>query len=356
VLRQIDHIVPSQRPFRITADGAGRTVVTCSDEGQCNVLSVNSDGLSLAGAFDLGRGVTWVALDPRAERLAVGFATHIELYEFPTFRPVARLDVVRASNCIFLDHGRSLCTAGEGRGPSGIGMQLELWDRATPRAVAWEPLPRRGYDYMLFPHPEGEVVAAVAFSGQHEEWMFWAHCGDGRVRVFEQAKIQDVPLPCFHPAGDEFLAVHEQLGLCRMRFPCGDVIDSLLPENAFPDEDGIDPEDRHFGYDMCYVSDDSALIHDTDRGLYRLELDPLNVADPVLTHIDGAAVGLDGFFLSGFQCLSGKLLLTTELHVGTRFSGLTWGLRLWDASSLFGPLTGPDRRHPNTAALIGGNR
>ena len=114
--------------------------------------------------------------------------------------------------------------------------RISAWDLTSRRCIAEAPLPHcGGVGYSLVGHPEGEAMAAVAFSGQGDDWMFWTHYARGRLRVYDHPEMEDVAFPHFHPTGRELVSTHEILGLGRVRFPSGQIIVSILPEQAFPD-------------------------------------------------------------------------------------------------------------------------
>src|SRR5262249_37759292 len=146
--------------------------------------------------------------------------------------------------CVFYSDEEVLCVASWDQKPI-----LSAWNLRSSKAIADAALPKRGGGgYVLLPHPEGEAMAAVAFSGQSEEWLFWAHYSHGRLQVFEQPEISGVSFPCFHPTGREFVAHHDTLGICRMRFPSAHLIGSVRPEEAFPEK----PEDV-FSYGIHFL-------------------------------------------------------------------------------------------------------
>jgi hypothetical protein len=307
------------------------------------LLSIAHERLDVAATAEVGRDVRWVSFAPSDNLLLVGFPTSIHAFNLPDLIPTGQvIPSVETHGCVFSGGGTLLCTAGESRS----GYDAQLWDVLAGRLVKTQSLPFRSsfQGYHLLPHPEAQIAAAVAFSGQSEEWMYWVDCAPDTFRVYNEPEIEGVPLPCFHPAGSEFLSAHESLGLCRMRFPTGEVIGSVQPGDAFPPEPGADPEDRHFGYDICYLSDNSALVQDEEAGLYRVDLETMRIVDPVLAEIEGHRLGRDTIFLGGFHQVPGQRLLTREFRYTPKFESRPTTLRLWDASSLFGPLqtTSPD--------------
>jgi hypothetical protein len=226
--------------------------------------------------------------------------------------------------------------------------KLSAWDLNSLTLIAEASLPGRGgAGYNLVPHPEGEAMAAIAYSGQGEEWMFWTHYARGQLRVFCQPEIEDVAFPCFHPTGRELVSNHERLGLCRMRFPSGELIASIQPEQAFPDN----PED-HFSYYIHFLRDDRLLAWQECLALYEFDLVTLRPTAAVLTGVEGMTFGENRFFSGQSWKLAGGRLLTSDSHHDQGFKNRQDTLRLWDASKLCGPLSAPDPARPYTQELF----
>ena len=262
----------TQRAFLSTSVSAdGRRFVTCSKVGKCRLFD---NDLRQLGEIDLGAGVQWVQLDETGSRLFVGFYDHIDGYV--TAGNISRafgLAVIGTSGqcCVFRSDQQVVCLTSWDKKPV-----ITAWDLSSGDFIVEELLPARGgAGYMLVPHPEGEAMAAVAFSGQSEEWMFWTHYAHGRLRVYDRPEIEGVSFPCFHPTGRELVSDHERLGLCRLRFPTGELIASVQPEEAFPDT----PQD-HFSYDMHFSRDDRLLIQQCDLALYEFDLATLRPSAP----------------------------------------------------------------------------
>lgn len=190
-------------------------------------------------------------------------------------------------------------------------------------------------------------MAAIAFSGQNEEWLFWVHYRSGGFRVFDQPEIEEVSLPNFDPSGAEFVSHHESLGLCRMRFPTGEVIGSVRSEDAFPDNPG-----DAFGYDMHYLGSDRLLVWQMDLGLYEFDLNTLRPMRCVLSGVGGRTFGEDGFFSGQSWRMSGVRLLTSDVLFDGSFRNRATTLRLWDASALYGPSVSFDPTRPLTKELL----
>ena len=79
----------------------------------------------------------------------------------------------------------------------------------------------------------------------------------------QRPAIRDLSLPNFHPAGGEFISNHETLGLCRMRFPGGQIIGSAQPQDVFPERE------YGFGYEMHYLGPDAPTARSSGRTTWR---------------------------------------------------------------------------------------
>jgi hypothetical protein len=331
------------RPFRTSVAADGRRFVVCSPQGHCRLFD---DGLRQLDEIKLAAGVTWLQLNDTGTLLLVGFPNHIDGYATsPDLARFLRIPVAGTSgdSCVFKSDENVLCVASWDRKPL-----IAAWDLTSFKVIAERPLPPRGgAGYMLVRHPEGEAMAAVAFSGQSEEWMFWTHYAHGRLRVFDQPEIEDVALPHFHPTGGEFVSYHDRLGLCRATFPTGDVIATVQPEEAFPDN----PEDG-FSYGVHFSRDDRLLVWQQNLALYELDFMTLRPVRAVLTGAEGMIYGKDRFFSEESWRLAGGRLLTSDSWHDAKFRSRTDTLRLWDASALFGHLSAPDPACPHTKQLL----
>jgi len=302
--------------------------------------------LTVINEIDVGIGVKWIQLDDTGGRVLVGRVTGIDVYPLTGSdggAPRVAIPVGGTSSlgCVFAMNGDLLVVASWDRTPS-----LSAWDLQSFRLIDEVPLPARGgAGYMLTPHPEGEVMAAVAYSGQSEEWMFWARFAHGRLRVYEQPEVFGVTLPCFHPTGREWVSHHERLGLCRMAFPSAELLGSVRPEEVFPTEDV-------FSYEMHFFRDDRFMVWQADLALYEFDLATLRPTRTILDGIDGMKFGEGGFFSGmSFRLAGGRLLTTDKLYdKGIRESVRT--LRLWDASAFCGEITPTDSSRPYTRKLV----
>jgi hypothetical protein len=345
VLKSISTLQLPDRPYHTAVSGDGQRFATCSPTGTFRLFD---DGLRQLDEIELGAGVEWLQLDETGVLLLLGFANHIDGYTTAgNLSPSFDLSVPGTSvaSCVFHGEEGVLCVASwewekEPR--------ISAWDFISRRCIAALPLPDRGgAGYCLVGHPEGEAMAAVAFSGQSEEWMFWAHYARGRLRVYEQPEMEHVAFPHFHPTGRELVSTHESRGLCRVQFPSGKVIVSIQPEEAFSDN-LVDA----FSYDLHFLDDDRLLVWQQDLSLYEFDLETLNCIRPVLTGADGMTFGDDHFFSGGSWSLAGGRLLTADCKHDQKFRHRTETLRLWDASALFGRASALDPERPYTKQLL----
>jgi hypothetical protein len=332
------------QPGAASADG--RRFVAWSGAGGCVLFD---DGLREVARLDVGSRAQSVQLNDDGSLLVVGVGDAIEAYDLGRGGKRARaltLPVRGAWSvwpCAFVRDEPVVCVASWDREPV-----LGAYDLRSGELRAEHPLPKRGGEgYWLVRHPEGEAMAAVAYSGQGEEWMFWAHYRAGRLRVFETPEIRDVSLPNFDPAGGEFLSHHESLGLCRMRFPGGELIGSVRHEEAFPENPG-----DQFGYDVHYLDAGRVLVWQTCLALYEFDLDTMRPTRRVLGGVEGKTFGRGGFFSGQSWPMAGNRLLTSDRQFDEDFRGARTTLRLWDASALYGPQAKCDPARPFTGKLL----
>jgi hypothetical protein len=343
MLKSISKLQLPDRPWHTSVSGDGRRFAACTRSGKCRLFD---DDLRQLDEIELGAGVEWVQLDESGALLLIGFTSHIAGYT--TSGNISRSFVHSLprwsfQSCVFNTDERTLCVAlWDDEGP-----RISALDLISGRPIAEAPLPDRGQGYTLVGHPEGEAMAAVAFSGSGEEWMFWAHYAHGRLRVYEQPEIEDVCCPCFHPTGRELVSCQKSFGLCRVRFPSGDVIASIQTEQAFPDK-----SEYAFSYDMHFLNDDRLLVWQECLSLYEFDLESLSCVRAVLTGADGLTFGEDRFYSGrSWQLADGRLLTSDSKH-DQKFRDPTDTLRLWDASTLFGRASAPDPARPYTAQLL----
>jgi hypothetical protein len=331
------------RPYHTSVSNDGKRFAICTKSGECCMFD---NDLRQIGEMNFGAGVESIQLNTTGSLFIVGFHNRIEGYtSVGNFEPSFKLPVPKTASpsCSFIADDQVLCVATWDREP-----KLTAWDLRSARLIDEVVLPNRGGEgYMLASHPEGEALAAVAYSGQSEEWMFWAHYGHGRLRVFERPEIEDVAFPNFHPTGRELVSFHERLEFCRMRFPSGELIGSVTLEQAFPDN----PDDR-FSYHVHFLRDDHLLVWQCNLSLYEFDLATLRPVRAILSGVEGMKFGKDRFFSEGSWQLAGGRLLTSDSHHDKDFESRTDTLRLWGCSDLFGPPLAPDPERPYTKKLI----
>jgi hypothetical protein len=343
MLKPIRKLRLSDRPFYTSVSGDGRRFAACAESGKCWLFD---NDLRQLDTMDFGAGVRWIQFDETGSVLLAGYEDHIDGFAAAgNITPLLTLAAAgtTAPCCAFRSLEGVICVASWYREP-----KLTAWDSRSSTVIAEALLPERGgAGYNLVPHPEREAMAVIAYSGQSEEWMFWAHFAGGKLKVFGRPEIQDVAFPCFHPTGREFVSYYERCGLCRMRFPSAQLIATVQPEQAFLDN----PEDT-FSYDVHFFRDDRFLTWQCNLALYEFDLATLRPTATVLTGAEGMIFGKDRFYSEGGWQLAGRRLLTSDCHHDKGFEHRTDTLRLWDASELSGKVSLPDPARPHTQELL----
>lgn len=343
MLKLIRKLLLPDRPYFDSVSGDGKRLAICTRSGKCRLFD---DDLSQLDEMDFGGNITWICLNETGSVLLVGFQDHIE--GFTTTGNIAPLFQLGARNttdpaCFLKSDEQVICVASWDRKP-----KLTAWNYKTSTKIDEAVLPANGGgEYMIVPHPEGEAMAVVEYSGQSEEWMLWAHYACGRLRIFSQPLIEDVAFPCFHPTGRELVSYHERLGLCRIGFPSGELMGTVSPEEAFPDN----LEDT-FSYYIHFLRDDRFLAWQNNLALYEFDLATLRPLAAVLTNVEGMTFGKDQFYSEQSWQLAGGRLLTWDCHYDQEFKNRTDTLRLWNASDLSGPSSLPDPARPYTQELF----
>ena len=342
MLIPIRHLSVPDGRVHFSASGDGHHFAICTPSGNCRLFDHD---LIQTCEIEVGGGVEWIQLADTGRFILAGRATRIDGYALsgdnsPRFSlPVSGTSF---ACCAFRDNDEVLCVASWDREPI-----LSAWNLRSSLRIAQAALPSRGGGgYSLISHPEGEAMAAIAFSGQSEEWMFWTHYSHCRLRVCERPEVLDISFPCFHPSGREFVSRHEALGLCRMKFPTAELIGSVQPKDAFPEN----PEDT-FSYNVHFLRDDRFLVAQECLALYEFDLATLRPTQIVLSGADGMTFGKGGFFFGQSWQLAGGRLLTSDRLYDGKLRHRT--LRLWDASMLCGPIASPDPARPYTRQLTG---
>lgn len=130
-----------------------------------------------------------------------------------------------------------------------------------------------GSSFSFHPHPENQILALYAAAGQHGQQIYWLYDDGTRIHAVEVPCPDETGPPEFHPAGSEFVIVHDcGRQISRFSFPeC-----NLLGICEWPHADD------GFGYYMCYLSDDRILVN-TDEGLmYLIDINKMEISDQLI--------------------------------------------------------------------------
>lgn len=129
--------------------------------------------------------------------------------------------------------------------------------------------------FTFYPHPENQILALWAASGQNGQQIYWLYDDGIKIHAVEVACLADTSPPEFHPAGSEFLVLDDcQRELSRFSFPdC-----NLLGQCKWPWPD----LDDGFDYSMCYLSDDRILISSNEGRMYLIDLDRMQISEEVI--------------------------------------------------------------------------
>lgn len=293
----------------------------------------------------MGAGLQWIQLNESGFLLVAGFADHVSGFSTAgNLTPVFRLPIGNSTDrCLIQSENQTICIALHDCAP-----RLSLWNFASAKKIDEVLIPDRdGAGYCLVPHPEDQALAVVGYSGNSEEWMYWAHLANNKLRLFHKPVLEDVAFPCFHPSGREFVSYYERCGLCRGSFPSAELLATASPEVAFPDN----PEDT-YSYDFHFFRNDRFLGWQTNLALYEFDLETLTPTAKVLKGVDGLEFGEDRLFSKQSWQLAGCRLLTSESHYDVGFKNVRYTLRLWDAAALSGEFAQPDPTASLTAQLL----
>ncbi|MCC3454198.1 hypothetical protein [Microcoleus sp. PH2017_08_TRC_O_A] len=127
--------------------------------------------------------------------------------------------------------------------------------------------------FSFHPHPENQILAISAAEGQGGQQIYWLYDDGTTIHTVEFPCHYDTAPPEFHPAGGEFVVVHDcGRQISRFSFPeC-----NLLGICQWPHADD------GFGYYMCYLSDDRILVN-TDEGLmYLIDINKMEISDQLI--------------------------------------------------------------------------
>ncbi|MEG4348388.1 hypothetical protein QUA74_01425 [Microcoleus sp. LAD1_D3] len=135
--------------------------------------------------------------------------------------------------------------------------------------------PFGGSTFSFCPHPENQILALWAASGQNGQQIYWLY-DDGVTIHGVEIPFPDVTGPPeFHPAGGEFLVLNScERQLSRLSFPDCNLIG--ICEWPWPDADD------GFGYHMCYLSDERVLINTGNGRMYLIDIDKMEISDELI--------------------------------------------------------------------------
>lgn len=125
------------------------------------------------------------------------------------------------------------------------------------------------------PHPENQILAMWVAAGQDGQQIYWLYDDGTKIHAVEVPCPYDTGPPEFHPAGSEFLVVHDcNLKISRFSFPdC-----NLLGICEWPGPDwGV-------GFDcyMCYLSDDCVLVKTDEGRMHIIDINKMEVSEEVI--------------------------------------------------------------------------
>lgn len=138
-----------------------------------------------------------------------------------------------------------------------------------------DPIGGGGSTFSFHPHPENQILALWASCGQNGQQIYWLYDDGTRIHAVEVPCPDDIGPPEFHPAGSEFVVVHDG-GRTISRFSFPDC--NLLGICEWPGPDSHDG----FGNYMCYLSDNRILVN-TDEGLmYLIDINKMEISDQLI--------------------------------------------------------------------------
>lgn len=215
-------------------------------------------------------------------------------------------------------------------------------------------------NWMLVPHPEGEVTGLWLGAGQDGQWLYWCGIDGGRLHVEEEPALAGTGPPVFHLSGGEFLTDSLQDGLLRRhRFPDGREIGQVSEGVVFPH---CDPEEEPEMLGACsqYVSDRRALVLSSNGRLRLLGLDAMRVEGDVA--LEGRPLRPHRFSgdkraslygdVEQVLVLEGGRLLTAHRDWIDRPLNPEHRLGVWDASAICEAMPGPAGDRPYTRAFF----
>ncbi len=352
---------PSHRPYHLAVSPGHEVIVACSQEGSVTVLSSELRSL---GSLDLRSQVDGIAVGPSGKYL--GFSLRDRTCVMNAGGEVvheARHDPwpdCAGGGCAFSPTGRFFWEVRPGDDEREITVQVTASDEWRAVAMGEFEAEEAGF-WTLVPHPEGGVVGLWIGAGQDGQWLYWCAIDDGRLYVEEEPALAWTGPPVFHPAGGEFLTDSLEDGLLRRhRFPDGRVIGQRSDAEIFSIEDPDGEELERFGGDPRYLSDRRALVPSSNDRIRLLDLGTMKSEGELL--LEGCAPRPHHFGwnkrehrygdVEQFLVLPGGRLLTVHRDWIERPANPDYKLRIWDTSSLYEEMRGPQDRQPFTEAFF----
>src|SRR6476469_2545278 len=136
--------------------------------------------------------------------------------------------------------------------------------------------PFYGRGFLFQRHPENQILAVWTTEGQGESQIYWLYDDGMTIHAVEVLCADDyMGPPEFHPAGGEFLIVHDcGRKISRFSFPDRNLLG--ICEWPWPGlSDG-------FGSYMCYLSDDRLLIDTVQGKMYLIDIEKMEISDELI--------------------------------------------------------------------------
>ncbi|MEG3932917.1 MULTISPECIES: hypothetical protein [unclassified Microcoleus] len=128
--------------------------------------------------------------------------------------------------------------------------------------------------FSFHPHPENQILALWAAAGQDGQQIYWLYDDGTEIHAVEVPCPDDTGPPEFHPAGGEFVVVHDcDRQISRFSFPECNLLG--ICECPCPDSD-----DR-FSY-STYLSDDRLLINTGNGRMYLIDIEKMEMLDELI--------------------------------------------------------------------------
>ncbi|MEG4303067.1 hypothetical protein [Microcoleus sp. D3_18a_C4] len=191
--------------------------------------------------------------------------------------------------------------------------------------------------FSFHPHPENQILAIWAAAGQDGEQIYWLYDDGTEIHAVEVPCPDDTGPPEFHPAGGEFVVLHDcERQISRFSFPECNLMG--ICEWPWPDSDD------GFHYYMCYLSDDRLLINSNEGLMYLIDLNKMEISDELI--------------LSGHEPRSCKELYPTLKDLKEQLCGDLHYFYRWDSDSILSVhsqiLTQEPESQQKTLVIFGG--